>query len=509
MITVINFGGQYCHLIARKIRELGTKAEIFPFTVSAEELKKLNPDGIILSGGPASVNEINAPLLDSKIFDLGIPVLGICYGLQLIAKTFNGVIKPGPSREYGKNIISVKGNDPLLKGLKKEQVWLSHFDTVKSVPKDFIVSSSTKTCLVSSMYSKNKKIFGLQFHPEVHHTPKGKIILSNFLKICTAKKDWKISSVLMQIQKEIKEKAGEEKILMGVSGGVDSLVASVLINKILPNQLFCVFIDNGLMRKNEKQYIESLYKKMNFKHFFSVDASKEFLSVLTGLTGPEEKRKAIGFTFIKVFEDKAVELEQKHGKISFLGQGTIYPDRIESAEPSKTASKIKSHHNLSLPDKMNLSLIEPLREFYKDEVREIGTLLKIPKTALDRHPFPGPGLGVRVLGEVTKEKLDILREVDFIFIDELKKNNFYDKTWQALAAIFPVKAVGVKGDARDYSFIVALRAVNSVDGMTADWTKFPDSFLEKVSSRILNEVNGVARVLYDISQKPPATIEFE
>ncbi|MBU2476945.1 glutamine-hydrolyzing GMP synthase [Candidatus Micrarchaeota archaeon] len=509
MIAVINFGGQYCHLIARKIRELGVKAEIFSHTISVQELKKLNPDGIILSGGPASVNQKDAPKMDLKILDLGIPVLGICYGMQLIAKGLNGTVDKGPSKEYGKSIISVKGKDPLLKGLKKEQVWLSHFDTVKKAPKNFVVSSSTKTCSISSMYSPSKKLFGLQFHPEVHHTPNGKKILSNFLKECKAKKDWNLSSAIKGIQKEIKQKTGKEKIIMGVSGGVDSLVASVLIHKTIPGQLFCVFIDNGLMRKNEKTYIESLYKKMKFRHFFSVNASEEFLSALKGVFDPEEKRKIIGHTFIEVFEKKAKELELKHGKISFLGQGTIYPDRIESAEPSKTTSKIKSHHNLTLPEKMSLKLVEPLREFYKDEVRELGKTLKIPQDALQRHPFPGPGLGVRVLGEVSREKLEILREVDFIFIDELKKNNFYSKTWQAFAALFPVKAVGVKGDEREYSFVVALRAVNSVDGMTADWTRIPDKLLEKISSRILNEVNGVSRVLYDISQKPPATIEFE
>jgi GMP synthase (glutamine-hydrolysing) len=496
-------------LIARKIRELGVKAEIFPHSVTAEELSELSPDGIILSGGPASVNDKNAPSIDKKIFELKIPVLGICFGLQLIAIKLGGEVKSSSSREYGKNIISVKGSDPLLLGLKKEQVWLSHGDSVQKIPEGFVVSSSTKTCSISSIYSKEKKIFGVQFHPEVHHTPKGKKILENFIKICNAKKDWNIDSALNEIKKKIKEKAKNEKIIFGVSGGVDSLVASVLLHKAIPEQLFCVFVDNGLMRKNEKLYIESLYKKMGFRHFFSVDASKEFLDALKGISDPEEKRKIIGRVFVEVFEKKALELESSFGKISFLGQGTIYPDRIESAEPSKTASKIKSHHNLSLPEKMNLKLLEPLREFYKDEVREIGKTLKIPKEFLFRHPFPGPGLGVRVLGEISKEKLEILREVDFIFIEELKKNNFYSKTWQAFAVLLPVKAVGVKGDERSYSFIVALRAVNSVDGMTADWTRIPEPLLEKISSRILNEVKGVGRVLYDISQKPPATIEFE
>ncbi len=509
MIVVINFGGQYCHLIARKIRELGVKTEIFPHSISAKELKKLNPDGIILSGGPASVNTVNSPKMNSNILELGIPVLGICYGLQLIAKTLGGKVVPGKVSEYGKNIILVKGKDPLLKGLKKEQVWLSHFDTVKEIPKNFVVSSSTKSCKFASFYNLKKKIFAVQFHPEVHHTPKGKKILSNFINFCKAKKDWKISSLVKSIQKEIKEKVGNNKVIMGVSGGVDSLVASVLIHKTIPDQLFCVFVDNGLMRKNETQYIESVYKKLGFKHFFVVDASTEFLFALEGISDPEEKRKIIGHTFIKVFEDKAFELEKEFGRISFLGQGTIYPDRIESAEPSKTASKIKSHHNLTLPEEMNLDLLEPLKDLYKDEVRELGKTLKLSKELLGRHPFPGPGLAVRVLGEVTKEKVNILREVDFIFIEELKKNNFYYKTWQALAAIFPVKAVGVKGDEREYSYIIALRAVDSVDGMTADWTRIPEKLLEKISNKILNEVKGVSRVLYDISQKPPATIEFE
>jgi len=509
MIAVINFGGQYCHLIARKIREQGVKAEIFPNTISASELKKLFPEGIILSGGPASVNSENSLKMDLKILDLGIPVLGICYGMQLIAKALNGEVGKGKSKEYGKNIISVKGNDPLLKGLKKEQVWLSHFDTVKKLPEGFSVSSSTKICEICSMYSLKKKMFGLQFHPEVHHTPKGKKILENFLKICKAEKDWNITSQIKSIQKEIKQTAEKEKIIMGVSGGVDSLVASFLIHKTIPDQLFCVFVDNGLMRKNETEYIQSLYKKMGFKHFFVVNAVEKFVSALAEISDPEEKRKIIGHTFIEVFEKKALDLEKEFGKISFLGQGTIYPDRIESAEPSAQASKIKSHHNLTLPEKMNLNLIEPLRDFYKDEVRKIGLSLKISKEFLFRHPFPGPGLAVRILGEVSPKKLSILREVDFIFIEELKKNKFYDKTWQAFAVIFPVKAVGVKGDERSYSFIVALRAVNSVDGMTADWTRIPNELLEKISSRILNEVPEVGRVLYDISQKPPATIEFE
>ncbi len=509
MIAVINFGGQYCHLIARKIRELGVKAEIFSHSITALELKKFNPDGIILSGGPSSVNQFNAPKMDSAVLDLGVPVLGICYGLQLITVLLDGRVDSSNSKEYGKNIIFVKGKDPLFNGLNKEQVWLSHGDSVKVLPEGFVVSSKTKSCAVSSMFSSKKKIFGLQFHPEVHHTPKGKKIFQNFLNVCRAKKDWKISFVLKDIQKEIKLRAGNKRILMGVSGGVDSLVASVLIHKTVSSQLFCVFVDTGLIRKGDRDFVEALYRKMNFKHFFVVDASEKFLSALEGVFDPEEKRKIIGHTFIEVFEEKALELEKQFGKISFLGQGTIYPDRIESAEPSKTVAKIKSHHNLSLPEKMNFLLLEPLREFYKDEVREIGKLLGISEDVVERHPFPGPGLAVRILGEITREKLGILREADFIFVDELRKNKLYDKTWQAFAVIFPVKAVGVKGDSREYSFVVALRAVNSVDGMTADWTRFSDDFLEKVSSRILNEVEGVSRVLYDISQKPPATIEFE
>ena len=509
-ILVINFGSQVVHLITRRIRELGVSSEIKPFDISAAEIRKLKPKGIILSGGPASVYEKNSPQLDRKILSLGIPVLGICYGLQLIGKYY-GKVLPGKLKEYGKKSLNVKKQGRLLKGLsKKEQIWMSHGDLVASLPKDFEILGSTDNCKIAAAENNDEKLYGVQFHPEVAHTLKGRQILRNFVfDICKAKKDWFISDLKNKLIQEIKGNVNDDYVIMGVSGGVDSTVASFLIHKAIGDRIYCVFIDHGFIRKGEAEEVRRTFRRFRFKHFYMIDASKIFLKRLEKSVDPEKKRKIIAKTFIEVFEGKVKELEKENPKIMFLGQGTIYPDRIETAQPSKQADRIKSHHNVALPKKMKLKVVEPLREFYKDEVRELGKELKIPKEIVFRHPFPGPGLAIRILGEVTEERLEILRNADFIFIEELKKSGYYDKTWQAFAALIPVKAVGVKGDARSYEYIIALRAVTSKDAMTADWAKLPQELLEKISSRILNEVKGVSRVLYDISQKPPATIEYE
>ncbi|MBU1120328.1 glutamine-hydrolyzing GMP synthase [Candidatus Micrarchaeota archaeon] len=510
MIVVMDLGGQYCHLIARKIRELGVKSEIIPFNTSIEKIKRMNPKGIILSGGPNDVNAPDALFPDKGIFSLGIPVLGICYGHQAIAKMLGGRVISGDFKEYGKKIISIKKN-PLFKGLKKkEQGWLSHGDTVKVLPKGFKSIASTERCNVAAFASKNNKFFGLQFHPEVRHTPKGKIVLKNFVfSVCRAKKEWSIKKLKNILINEARETIGNKKVLMAVSGGVDSLVSSTILKKAIGDNFFCVFIDTGLMRKNEAAYVKDLYKKLKFKNFFALNAEERFMRRLKGVTDPERKRKIIATTFIRVFEEKARDLEKTHGRIEFLAQGTIYPDRIESAQPSNSANRIKSHHNVTLPEKMDLTVFEPIKELYKDEVRQLGLSLGITKKFLFRHPFPGPGLAIRIIGEVTKEKVRILQEVDSIFIEELEKSNYYDKTWQALAALLSLRSVGVMGDFRTYGYIVSLRAVDSVDAMTADWAKLPHSLLERISTRIVNEVKGVNRVLYDITQKPPATIEYE
>ena len=510
MILVINFGAQYTHLIARRIRELGVYSEIKPHDITAAGIRKLNPKGIILSGGPSSVYARKSPQINKKIFSLGIPVLGICYGQQLIGRHY-GKVLPGKLKEYGKKILQVKKQGKLLRGLEtREQIWMSHGDLVSKMPKDFEILGSTGTCPIASFQNEKAKLYGIQFHPEVSHTLNGMQILKNFVfDICKAKKDWEIGNIKNRLIQDIKKTVGNEYVIMGTSGGVDSTVASILIHKAIHDNIFCVFIDHGLIRKDETVEVEKIFSRFKFRHFYMVDASEKFLKKLKGVVDPEKKRKIIAHTFIEVFEKKVLELEKKHPKIRFLGQGTIYPDRIETAQPSKQADKIKSHHNVALPKKMRLEVLEPLKEFYKDEVRKLGKELKIPDEVVFRHPFPGPGLAIRILGEITKERLRILREADSVYLEELKKSGYYNKIWQAFAALIPVKTVGVMGDARTYEYIITLRAVTSKDAMTADWAKIPPELLERISSRIINEVKGVNRVLYDISQKPPATIEYE
>jgi len=510
MLLVINFGAQYCHLISRRIRDLGVYSEILPYNASLKEIEKMKPEGIILSGGPSSVYEKNAPISKKGILGLGIPILGICYGQQLIGKQLGGKVIPNKIKEYGKKIIGIKNKNKLFKGLKnKETVWMSHGDAVEELPKGFVTLASTDTCKNAAIGNFEKNIYGVQFHPEVTHTPKGNQILKNFVfDICKAKKDFNIKDLAKQLVKDIKKEVGNNHVIMGTSGGVDSTVAATLINKAIGRKLHGIFIDHGLIRKNEIEEVKKNYNKLNLNIKY-VDASEIFISKLKGITDPEQKRKIIANTFIEVFDAEAKLLEEKYKKIKFLAQGTIYPDRIESAQPSKEADKIKSHHNVVLPKRMKLKVIEPLKDFYKDGVRKLGKELKIPNELINRHPFPGPGLAVRVLGEVTLERIRIVQEADHIFILELKKNKLYDKVWQAFAVLLPVKTVGVMGDARTYENIISLRAVTSLDAMTADWAKLPYEFLEKVSNRIINEVKGVNRVVYDISQKPPATIEYE
>ena len=506
MVLVFNFGGQYAHLIARKVRELGVKSELVAPDISVSQVKKLNPQAIIFSGSPYSVYDKNAPHPDTEIYDLGIPILGICYGHQLLAYQLKGRVSPGKSKQFGKEKLFVS-KSPLFAGLsKEEQVWFSHGDHVNSLPPDFRMIASTSSSKIAAMENLDKKYFSVQFHPEVTHTKHGMKVLSNFLfDIVGAKRDWNLKSVKENVVKKLKKDLTGQKVLMALSGGVDSLVAATLIREAIANNLHLVFIDTGLLRTYDLKDLDSVVKKAGFKNLKIVNAQSKFPKVLEGVLDPEEKRQKIAKVYFLILEEEA----KKIGSIKYLAQGTIYPDRIESAQTSKHADKIKSHHNVTLPHGLKLKMVEPLADFYKDEVRKIGKLSGIPQEFLNRHPFPGPGLAIRVLGEVTEDGLEILRQVDEIFISELKLNNMYMEVNQALAVLLPVKAVGVMGDSRTYSYIVSLRSVDTDDFMTADWSKIPYEILEKVSSRIVNEVRGVNRVVYDITQKPPATIEYE
>lgn len=506
MVAVINFGGQYAHLIARRIRELGVKSELVSPDISVENLKKILPQAIIFSGSPYSVYEKNAPHPNPKIYDLNIPILGICYGQQLIAFQLNGSVSSHQSKQFGKENL-ITGESKLFNGLSKNEiVWFSHGDQVDKIPVGFEVIASTKNAKTAAIENSPKNIYGIQFHPEVTHTPSGQKILSNFLfQIAHAKKDWDLKEQKEQIIKDLRQKIKTKKVIMAISGGVDSLVAATLLKEAIGPNLYLVFIDTGLMRKNEVGEVESIVKSVGFTNFKISNSSERFIGALKGVIEPEQKRKIIANHYFAIFEEEAEKIKGA----KFLGQGTIYPDRVESAKTSKHADKIKSHHNLTLPKGLKLEIIEPLAEFYKDEVRKIGEILNLKHEYLMRHPFPGPGLAIRILGEVTNERISILRDVDYIFIQELKANGLYNKVGQAFAALLPVKSVGVMGDARTYSYIISLRAVDTQDFMTADWTKIPFEIMEKISSRIVNEVRGINRVVYDITQKPPATIEYE
>jgi GMP synthase (glutamine-hydrolysing) len=508
-IVVLNFGGQFAHLIARRVRDLGVKAEILHGDAPIAEIQKLAPEGIIMSGSPHSVLE-KGPLPDKKIFELGIPILGICYGHQVMAHMLGGKVRKGGHREFGKEILSIVRKDRLFKGLStNETVWFSHGDQVAKLPQGFVATGETAPCKFAAFSDEKRGFYGIQFHPEVTHTVHGTKVLSNFVfGIVNAKKDWNLESAARKIVDDLKREIGDQHVVVGISGGVDSLVAATLLHKAIGNHLHAVFVDTGLLRHEETESVSRSLRSRGFKNLHVVDAKTTFLKRLRGVTDPEKKRKIIGHAFIEVFEN-ALKKELRKYPVAFLAQGTIYPDRVESASTSKHASKIKSHHNLTLPQKMKLKVIEPLRDLYKDEVRKVGESLGIPKVMVWRHPFPGPGLAIRVVGAVTEERLKILREADAIYIDELKKAGEYEKIWQAFAVLLPIKAVGVMGDERTYEYVLALRAVDSVDGMSADWHKMPPALLEKISSAIVGKVRGVNRVLYDVTQKPPATIEYE
>lgn len=508
-ILILDFGSQYTQLIGRRIRELGVYSEIHPFNYPIESIEHLKPIGIVLSGGPSSVYEEDAPKPDPRIFELGIPILGICYGLQLIALQHGGHVDATARREYGKAELIIDSSDDLLAGIESPtMVWMSHGDALKTIPTGFEVIAHTSNAPIAAIRNKEKNIFGVQFHPEVVHTARGKEILANFaFRICKATKQWTPRSFISDALQSIRATVGSSHVLCALSGGVDSSVLAVLLSRAIGDQLHCIHINNGLMRKNESEQVVETFRNRFHIPLTYVDATDIFLRELAGVTDPEQKRKIIGRVFIEVFEMEAKKLQ---GTVEFLAQGTLYPDVIESVSFKGPSVTIKSHHNVGgLPSKMNFKLLEPFRELFKDEVRAIGRELGLPEELIGRHPFPGPGLAVRILGEVTKEKLALVREADAIFIEELRRAQLYDEIWQAFVVLLPVRSVGVMGDSRTYQNAVVLRAVTSVDGMTADWARIPSEVLARISSRITNELHGINRVVYDISSKPPATIEWE
>jgi len=509
-ILILDFGSQYTQLIARRIREQSVYCEIHPFNYDLKKIKEFNPKGIILSGGPSSVYDENAPQVPQELFNFGIPTLGICYGMQLMSQSLGGKVEHSSKREYGRAFIDISQNSGLFEGFDsadKLNVWMSHGDKVTEIPEGFITIASTENCPFAAVTNPELNFWGVQFHPEVVHTNQGDKILSNFLfPICKCSSDWNMKNFVQSQIEEIRKKVGNKTVICGLSGGVDSSVAAVLLHKAIGDRLKCIFVNNGLLRLDEAEKVQKTFRDNFHIDLIYVDAEERFLNKLEGITDPERKRKIIGHEFIEVFDEEAKKIKDAE----FLAQGTLYPDVIESVSFKGPSATIKSHHNVGgLPEKMNLKLIEPFRELFKDEVRLVGKELNMPDEIINRHPFPGPGLGIRVLGDITKEKLDILRKADAIAMDEIKKAGIYNQIWQAFVVLLPVKSVGVMGDERTYEDTAALRMVESVDGMTADWAKVPYEVLGTISNRIINEVKGINRVVYDISSKPPGTIEWE
>ncbi|MBI1812026.1 MAG: glutamine-hydrolyzing GMP synthase [Nitrospirae bacterium] len=515
-ILILDFGSQYTQLIARRVRENSVYSEIFPYNAPFEKILDFKPKGIILSGGPSSVYSKGSPIPDIKVFDLGIPILGICYGMQLMAHLLGGRVAKAAKREYGRAELIIDDYSDLFSGIAERStpnaqrqtvVWMSHGDRIEKYPEGFIPIAHTENSPVAAMADKKKNFYALQFHPEVVHTEKGREILKNFVfNICGCKPTWTMQSFIETEKERIREFVGNKKVVCGISGGVDSSVTAVLVQEAIGDALTCIFVDNGVLRQDEAKKVEHMLKKSFHMKIKYVDASERFLKKLKGVKDPERKRKIIGNEFIRVFEDEAMKIKN----VTFLAQGTLYPDVIESTSFKGPSATIKSHHNVGgLLKKMKLKLIEPLRELFKDEVRVLGHELGMPDETINRHPFPGPGLAIRCISDVTKERLAILRKADVIVLDEIKKAGLYGKIWQVFAVLLPVKSVGVMGDERTYDNVIAVRAVTSVDGMTADWAQIPYEVLGRISNRIINEVKGVNRVVYDISSKPPSTIEWE